>query len=148
MGMPLPNKSILNMPENKREFFFQCQYQVGKEVLASTTVKHQSYISVAKMMEALCALAINVKDAVDAKTGGRLALEVVHILKDLIYNVSQDRQGKGESKSYYMDIKSKHKANRSERVDVIFYGIGGKDDGKIEDISRFIHYFKKANFKK
>src|SRR6185312_12710724 len=113
------------MPENKREYFFQCQYQVGKEVLASSTVKDESYITAAKMMEALCSLAIKVKNIVDPKTGGRVALEVVHILKDLIYNVSQDRRGKGESKSYYMDIKSKHKANRSERVDVIFYGVGG-----------------------
>jgi hypothetical protein len=136
------------MPENKREYFFQCQYQVGTEVLASTTVKDESYISAAKMMEALCGLAIMVKDVVDSKTGGRVAPEVVHILKDLIYNVGQDRRGKGESKSYYMDRKSKHKANRSERVDVIFYGIGGKDDKKIDDVTRFIYYFKNANFKK
>lgn len=132
--------------KDKREYFFQCQYQVGKEVLASTIVKDAEYISVAQMMTALARLAIKVKDQVDPKTDGRVALEVDHIIKDLIGSVNYDKQGNAGSKSYYMDRASKNKANRSERVDVIFYGRGGKDDGKIEDVSRFIHYFRNAYF--
>jgi hypothetical protein len=136
------------MGENKakREYFFQCQYQVGKEVQVSTIVKDAEYSSVAQIMTALARLAIKVKDQVDPKTGGRVALEVVHIIKDLIGSVNYDKQGNARSKSYYMGRGSKHKANCSEYVDVIFYGSGGKDDQKIEDVSRFIHYFRNAYF--
>lgn len=134
--------------KNKREFFFQCQYQVGKEVLASTIVNDTENITIAKMMEALCRLALKVKADVDLKSGERVALEVVHIIKDLINNVDYERKGNAASHSYYMDRNSKHKSNRSERVDVIFYGTGGKDDEQIEDLSRFIHYFRQSNFKK
>jgi hypothetical protein len=83
---------IIDMAEskNKREFFFQCQYQVGKEVLASTIVNDAENISVAKMMEALFRLALKVKADVDLKSGERVALEVVHIIKDLINNVDYE----------------------------------------------------------
>jgi len=85
---------------------------------------------------------------VDKKTGGRAALAVVTRFKKMVLNMQNDTKGLGASKSKYLDHKSKHKSNRSERLDVEFYGFGGKDDGKIEDVSKFLTYFRKLILEK
>ena len=135
------------MINEKRAYYFRCQYQAG-DLTISDVVEQEEYISLAKMMLSLCMLARKVGQEVDAKTGGRVALEVIYRFKDMIKNMQQDTVGNGGSKSYYLDPKSKHKANRSERLDIEFYGVGGKDDGKIKDISKFISYFKKLILEK
>lgn len=129
------------MSEPKRKYYFRCQYQADTLTISEVAEEDQ-YISIVKMMLTLCLLVRKVSQQVDQKTGGRVALAVVNKFKDMVKNMEQDTNGNGGSKSYMLDPKSKHKANRSERLDVEFYGVGGKDDGKIADASKFLQYFK------
>lgn len=136
------------MAKEQRNYYFRCQYQVSDKLTISEVVEQEGYISIAQMMLALCLLVRKVSLQVDKKTGGRAALAVVNRFKNMVLNIQQDTKGTGASKSDYLDHKSKHKANRSERLDVEFYGFGGKDDGKIEDISKFLTYFRKLLLEK
>lgn len=130
-----------------RQIYFRCQYQIGGNT-ESEVVVDTEYISARMMTLALVKLAVKVKNNINYKTGGKVAMMVLYIINDLIKNVHMDQQGTGGSKSYYLDRKSKYKDKRTERVDVEFYGIGGRDKEEDEKFTRFVGYWKKLILKR
>lgn len=135
------------MTSIEREYYFRCQYQAGKLCISTIRTSNQ-FISAKDMLTCLAELSVKVRNEVDATTGGRVALQVLNIFKDIIKNTDYERFGTGGSVSRYLDPKSKYKENRTERVDVEFFGKGGRDDYSNPQISRFIHLWKKTKFKK
>lgn len=124
----------------KRDNYFRCQYQKSK-VCESVVVSHKEPISAPEILTALCELAVKVKNNVDLDTGKRVALEVLKIHEYFIKTVKSLKIGIGTSKSYYLNKKSKNKADRTERIDLEFYGEYGVDI-KCHPISRYIELYR------
>lgn len=134
------------MPEQKREPQFKVEYQVGSETLLSVTVSHPQYISIDYMITAILMLVDDVKKNIDNDTAGRVALAAIKLILKLARGSDKELHGQGDIMREKLDAKSKHKANRSERVDVLLYGMGGKDKGYNKTISRMIFLLKKTSF--
>ncbi len=124
----------------KRDNYFRCQYQKG-EVCESVVVSHKEPICAPEILVALCELAIKVKDNVDSETGKRVALEVLKIHEYFIKTVESLKIGTGASKSYYLNKKSKDKTDRTERIDLEFYGEYGIDK-ESHPISKYIKLYR------
>ena len=128
------------MANAKRDNYFRCQYQKG-ETCESVVVSHKEPISAPEILTALCELAIKVKDNVSPGTGGRVALEVLNIHEYFIETIKLLKIGTGASKSYYLDKKSKNRTNRTERVDLEFYGEYGTDK-ESHPVSKYIELYR------
>lgn len=126
----------MEMEEN----FFRCQYQKGK-ICLSETIRHKQPITAPEILIALCKLAIQVKEKINEKKGGRVALQVLAIHEQFIKTINYSKIGNGASKSYYLDHKSKKKNNRSERIDLEFIGVYGLDDPD-NIVSQYIHNYR------
>jgi hypothetical protein len=135
---------ILAMADQKREPQFKVEYQVGKETLKSITVTHAEYISVDYMIQATLMLVRDVRCEIDEDTGGRVALAALKLIRRLANSSDNDITGHGDVYREKLDYKSKHKANRSERVDMVLYGKGGQDKGYNKVISRMIALMRKS----
>lgn len=122
------------------ENYFRCQYQKGK-ICLSEKIRHQQPITAPEILIALCKLAIQVKEKINEKKGGKVALKVLSIHEKFIKTITHSKLGNGASKSYYLDHKSKKKNNRSERIDLEFIGQYGVDDPK-HIISQYIHNYR------
>jgi hypothetical protein len=133
------------MSEKKREPQFKAEYQVGDETLLSITVSHPKYITIDYMIQAILMLANDVKNEIDDNTAGRVALAALKLIFKLAHNSDTEIHGQGDILREKLDAKSKHKVNRSERVDLLLYGFGGKDKGYNKVISRMIEIIKKKS---
>jgi hypothetical protein len=132
------------MAGQKRVPQFKVEYQVGKETLKSITVTHPDYISVEYMIQATLMLVRNVRCEIDEDTGGRVALAALKLIQRLANSSDNDINVYSDVFREKLDQKSKHKANRSERVDMVLYGKGGKDNGYNKIISRMITLMRKS----
>lgn len=128
------------MVKAKRDNYFRCQYQKGK-TCESVVVSHEEPISAPEILAALCELAIKVKDNVSPGTGERVALEVLSIHEHFIKTIKYLKVGTGGSQSYPLDRKSKKRDNRTERVDLEFFGEYGIDK-KSHPISKYIELYR------
>lgn len=128
------------MSKLQRDNYFRCQYQKGK-LCESIVISHSQPISAPEILTALCKLAIKVKENVTSKTGGKVALEVLKIHQSFIKDIENIRTGSGASKSYYLNKSGKTKNDKSERIDLEFYGEYGIDD-KLHPISKYIKYYR------
>ena len=107
---------------------FRCQYQKGEKICISECIESVNPISSAEVLLSLASLAVKVKEMYGKKKGRKVALQVLKIHENIIRNNSNKCIGTGTSKSYYLDKRNKNKTNRSERVDVEFYGEYGSVD--------------------
>lgn len=128
------------MNDNKREYYFRCQYQKGKTCVPVVKTSKEA-ISAPEILTALCELAIKVKDEINPETGKKVALEVLSIHEHFIKTIRYLKVGTGASKSYSLDRKSKKRNNRTERVDLEFYGEYGIDDEN-HPISKYIELYR------
>lgn len=123
---------------------FRCQYQKGEKVCVSECIESQYPISSAEILRALAALAIKVKGMYGKEKGGKVALQVLKIHEYVIKNIHKSKcVGTGASKSYYLDKRNKNKTNRSERVDIEFYGEYGAED-KTLILTDYINKYRKS----
>jgi len=131
------------MAKQEKRYFFRVQYQIGA-IEISEKVEGYGYLSVSSMIMTILKLVMKVKDEIDEETGGKVALKGLRLIFNLCHNVNMDWQGTGGSQSKYLNLyNAKDKAGRSERFDVEFLGIGGKDDLSNEAITKFIASYKK-----
>ncbi|MEY8687939.1 hypothetical protein AB9N12_18100 [Bacteroides sp. AN502(2024)] len=108
---------------------FRCQYQKGQSDYVSELVESKRPISSAQIIVALASLALKVRDKFGKKKGGKVALQVLRIHEYIIKNIHNTMgSGTGASKSYYLDKRNKNKQNRTERIDIEFYGEYGFED--------------------
>jgi len=122
---------------------FRCQYQKGENVYVSECVESVNPITSAQIILALAALAVKVKVVFGKKKGGKVALQVLKIHEHVIRNIHNTKcVGSGVSKSYYLDKRNKNKINRSERIDIEFYGRFGSED-KYHILTEFINRYRK-----
>ena len=129
------------MAKAKRDNYFRCQYQKGN-ICVSEVLKSKEKISTPEILLTLCKLAVKVQNEVDPKVGSRVALEVLKIHEDFIQSIQYLKVGTGASKSHYLDLSSKDKTDRTERVDLEFYGEYGLDK-KEHCLSRYIKLYRK-----
>lgn len=132
------------MSDQKREPQFKAEYQVGDETLLSITITDPKYISISQMIQTILMLAKDVKDEIDGETGGRVALAALKLIQKVAHNSNSDIHGQGDIFREKLDRNSKHKANRSERVDLLLYGYGGKDKEDNKIVTRIIELLKKT----
>ena len=86
---------------------------------------------------------MKVKREAGSELGGKMALEGLRFIFKLCHNVEMDWSGTGASKSKYIALnKAKDKKDRSERFDVEFLGLGGRDDLSNTAITGFIRAYK------
>lgn len=122
---------------------FRCQYQKGEKVCVSECIESLYPISSAEIIRALAALAIKVKGKYGKEKGGKVALRVLKIHEYVIKNIHRSKCiSTGASKSYYLDKRNKNKTNRSERVDIEFYGEYGAED-KTHILTEYINKYRK-----
>jgi len=132
------------MANAKREPQFKVEYQVGDETLLSVNVQHPMYISIDYMIKAILMLVRDIRCEIDEETGSRVALAALKLIQKLAHSSDTEIHGQGHILREKLDRKSKHKANRSERVDVVLYGFGGKDKGHNKVITRMIELMRKT----
>jgi hypothetical protein len=124
----------------KRDYYFRCQYQ-KEDVCISVVIRDNEHISAERILISLAKLAVKVRREVNFKTACRVALQVLKIHEQFIESVQFNKLGNGNSKSYYLNKQSKNQNNKSERIDLEFYGNYGqlKD---FNDISKYIKYYR------
>lgn len=118
---------------------FRCQYQKGTTYV-SETCDNEEPISSSQILISLAILAKKVKDKVDWKTGGRVALQVLKIHEYIIKNLHNcNNVSNGPFKSFYLNKKSKK--DKDERIDIEFYGSYGKADNTSR-INKYITLYR------
>lgn len=122
---------------------FRCQYQKGEKICISECIESVNPISSAEVLLSLASLAVRVKNEYGKKKGGKVALQVLKIHEHVIKNIHSTKSvGTGASKSYYLDKRNKNKTNRSERIDIEFYGEYGKVD-KNHKLTEYINKYRR-----
>ncbi len=87
---------------------------------------------------------MKIRDELGSELGGKAALAGLKIICQLCANSDNDRVGTGNSKSFRINLQQgKNTEERSERIDIEFAGIGGRDDLSNEVITKFIKAYKK-----
>lgn len=130
--------------ENSKRHYFRCQYQLGNIIDESEKVEGEGYLGIEKMIPVLLKLVMKVKNNHGNEAGGKVALKALRFIFQLLHNVDMDWEDTGKSKSKYLNIKqAKNKTAASERFDVEFLGIGGRDKLTNEAITRLIAVYKK-----
>lgn len=123
--------------------FFRCQYQLG-DIDESEKIEGEGYLGIEQMIIVLLKLVMKVKDKHGEKAGGKVALQVLKFIFRLLHNVETDWIDTGKSKSKYLNLnQAKNKIAASERFDVEFMGIGGRDQLTNEVITHLIATYKK-----
>lgn len=130
--------------ENSKRHFFRCQYQLGNIIDESEKVEGEGYLGIEQMIIVLLKLVMKVKNKHGEKAGGKVALQVLKFIFRLLHNVETDWIDTGKSNSKYLNLKqAKNKIAASERFDVEFMGIGGRDQLTNEVITHLIATYKK-----
>lgn len=120
---------------------FRCQYQKGK-ICVSEPFESENPISSAQILISLAKLAIKVGNKVNIKTGRKVALKVLKIQEFVIKCIHDNNNiGDGPINSYYLNHTGKNKIDKSERIDLEFYGSYGESD-KTSNINRYITLYK------
>lgn len=128
--------------QEEQRHYFRLQYHKG-EYLISENVEGRGYLPIRKMIEITLRFVIKVKNEVGEEIGGKVALQGLKLICKLCTQVEMDWIGNGQSVSHFLDLNNaKNSVDRSERFDVEFLGIGGRDDKQCEEISKFIKAYK------
>lgn len=131
------------MAKKEDRYYFKVQYQKGKYEI-SESIDGVGYLSIGKMIETILTFVMKVKKEAGDELGGKMALEGLRFIFKLCHNVDIDWSETGASKSKYVARKSaKNQNGRSERFDVEFLGLGGRDDLSNDAITGFINAYKK-----
>ena len=139
------NKWIVKkLSEKENRYYFRCQYQIGEEVI-SEAIEGDGYLSVSQMVITILKLVEKVAEEKGKIVGGKVALEGLRKIRQLGLNSNTDWQDNGSSKTRYLKGRKKAKKakDRTERFDIEFSGLGGRDTKDNVIISGFIDYFKK-----
>ncbi len=129
--------------KNSKRHYFRCQYQLGNIIEESEKVEGEGYLGIEQMILVLLKLVMKVKNNHGEKAGGKVAIQVLRFIFKLLHNVEMDWVDDGKSKSKYLNQKqAKNKTAASERFDVEFLGIGGRDKLTNEAITRLIAVYK------
>lgn len=129
--------------ENSKRHYFRCQYQLENIIDESEKVEGKGYLGIEQMILVLLKLVMKVKDNYGDKAGGKVAIQVLKFIFKLLRNAETDWEDTGKSKSKYLNLKqAKSKTAASERFDVEFMGIGGRDKLTNEAITRLIEVYK------
>lgn len=129
--------------KNSKRHYFRCQYQLGNIIEESEKVEGEGYLGIEQMILVLLKLVMKVKNNHGEKAGGKVAIQVLRFIFKLLHNVEIDWVDDGKSKSKYLNQKqAKNKTAASERFDVEFLGIGGRDKLTNEAITRLIAVYK------
>ena len=129
--------------KNSKRHYFRCQYQLGNIIEESEKVEGEGYLGIEQMILVLLTLVMKVKNNHGEKAGGKVAIQVLRFIFKLLHNVEMDWVDDGKSKSKYLNQKqAKNKTAASERFDVEFLGIGGRDKLTNEAITRLIAVYK------
>ena len=130
--------------KNSKRHYFRCQYQLGNIIEESEKVEGEGYLGIEQMILVLLKLVMKVKNNHGEKAGGKVAIQVLRFIFKLLHNVEMDWVDDGKSKSKYLNQKqAKNKTAASERFDVEFLGIGGRDKLTNEAITRLIAVYKR-----
>lgn len=130
--------------ENSKRHYFRCQYQLGSIIDESEKVEGEGYLGIEQMILVLLKLVMKVKNNHGKEAGGKVAIQVLKFIFKLLHNAEMDWEDTGKSKSKRLNIKqAKSKIAASERFDVEFLGIGGRDKLTNEAITRLIATYKK-----
>lgn len=122
---------------------FRCQYQKGK-VCVSEVYESENTITSAQILLSLAKLAIKVKNEVNSKTGGIVALKVLEIHEFVMKCIhGKECVGKGPTNTYKLNKNAKKKISKSERVDLEFYGNYGISDDT-SSLTRYIKLYRKS----
>ena len=125
--------------KNSKRHYFRCQYQLGNIIEESEKVEGEGYLGIEQMILVLLKLVMKVKNNHGEKAGGKVAIQVLRFIFKLLHNVEMDWVDDGKSKSKYLNQKqAKNKTAASERFDVEFLGIGGRDKLTNEALLQFI----------
>lgn len=120
---------------------FRCQYQKGKTCI-SESFESEHPITSTQILTSLAKLAIKVGKEVNLKTGGKVSLKVLKIQEYVIRCIHNNNNiGYGPINSFYLNHTGKNKIDKSERIDLEFYGSYGEAD-KISIINRYITKYK------
>ena len=115
-----------------------------KDICISEIFESDLPISSEQIIVKLAQLAVDVKKRYGKKKGGKVALQVLKIHEHIIRDVyKKGCIGNGPIHSYYLDKRNKNKSERSERVDLEFYGEYGSSDSQhiLHDyIKKYRHY--------
>lgn len=108
---------------NVKRHRFRCQYQKGDDTCVSDPIDSDYPITYEQVLFSLASLAVKVQQKYGDELGGQVALKVLGIHEHIIIDMYQYQHwGNGESKSYYFNLQDKNKIERTERVDVQFWG--------------------------
>ena len=120
---------------------FRCQYQKGK-LCVSDSIEDENPITSSQIILSLARLAIKVKDTVNWKTGGKVALKVLRIHEFIMKNIHGNNNiGNGPINSYPLGKTNKKKIERSERIDLECYGSFGAPDNSSK-LNKYILMYK------
>lgn len=120
---------------------FRCQYQKGKTCV-SQSFESEHPITSAQILVSLAKLAIKVGNKVNLKTGRKVALKVLKIQEYVIKCIHDNNNiGNGPINSFLLNHTGKSKIDKSERIDLEFYGPYGESD-KTSIINRYITKYK------
>lgn len=118
-----------------RKNYIRLQYQKDKYYISE---KHESNDPIG--LTDLIRVLVSLPKKVEKQYGNDVAGKVAVVCVDLIIKFSKNSKwhmiGDGASMSQYLNIKSKNKTERTERVDIEIYGEAGKDLNDNEVISR------------
>lgn len=129
--------------DTEKRFYFRLQYQKGKDIITAEVIEGKGYLPISKMMETILAFVMKVIKERGGDVGGKIALQGLKLIFRLFNQVETDWNGDGQSVSHKLNFKTaKDKEGRSERFDVEFLGIGGRDDESNELISKLIQTYK------
>lgn len=131
----------------KKKNRFRCQYQKGDEICESEPLESDSPITYEQVLVALASLAVKIGYLYGDKPGGEVALKVLEIHERVILDMYPNQHcGDGKSKSYYFNLQDKNKIERSERVDIQFWGEfeGGKPS---HPLHHYIELYRKSKGK-
>ncbi len=132
------------MGKNKESnrFYFLIQYQKG-DIIISENINGNGYLPISLMIDTILKFVVKVKSEQGIEIGGKVALKGLRLIFLLCSRSNLDWVGNGESVSKYLNLKqSKDKVERSERFDIEFMGIGGRDDLSNKVITQFITIYK------
>lgn len=127
---------------NSNRYYFLIQYQKGS-LIVSESIGGNGYLPISLMIETILKFVVKVRDELGNQLGGEVALKGLNLIFHLCNNSNLDWIGDGKSLSKYMNHKQgKSTQSRSERFDIQFQGIGGRDDESNEVITRFLEIYK------
>lgn len=123
---------------------FRCQYQKGKDVCISDPIESDIPITYEQILYSLASLAVKVQGKYGDELGGQVALKVLEIHEHIILDMYKYQyRGNGESKSYYFKLENKNKIERTERVDVQFWG-EFKEGKPSHPLNQYIDLYRKS----